>query len=287
MQTIDFFTPIVADPYLFGQIAAANALSDVYAMGGRPLTALNLLTFNPATLAPAAAGEILRGGADKVAEAGAVIVGGHTVEDDTVKYGLSVTGLVHPERVWTNAGARAGDALILTKPLGTGIITTAMSAGLASDDAERAAVASMAGLNGRAAELAAACSVHGATDITGFGLLGHLAELAQASGVDVELSADRVPLLPDVEALAGDGLLPAGLYRNQAHFEPLVTFAPGLPQAMRDILYDPQTSGGLLLAVPAAEAAALCRELQTAGLVAAEVARAVSGTGRIKVDNGR
>lgn len=285
-QTVDFFTPIVADPYLFGQIAAANALSDVYAMGGRPLTAMNLLTFSPAVLAPEDAGAILRGGADKVAEAGAVIVGGHTVDDERVKYGLAVTGIVHPERIWTNAGARAGDALVLTKAVGTGIITTAMAAAAAPREAEEAAIESMRTLNERAAELARGASIHGGTDITGFGLLGHLAELAEASRVDVVLYAGAVPLLPAVAALAADGYLPAGLYRNRDHFGARVTFAPDVAAELQDILYDPQTSGGLLLSLPAPEAERLAARMRAAGLPAAVIAKVAPGTGKITVREG-
>lgn len=286
VQTLDFFTPIVADPYLFGQIAAANALSDVYAMGGRPLTAMNLLTFSPAVLPPAEAREILRGGADKVAEAGAVIVGGHTVDDQQVKYGLSVTGVVHPDRVWTNAGAKPGDVVILTKPVGTGIITTAMTAGAASPDSEQAAIRSMATLNARAAELAGDHRINGATDITGFGLLGHLAELAAASGADIDVFAGGVPLLPEVQSLAADGFLPAGLYRNRDHFGRQVVCPAGIAQALQDILWDPQTSGGLVLSLPAVDARALVVEMRAAGIPAAVIGRVAVGAGQVNVKEG-
>lgn len=283
VQTIDFFTPIVSDPYLFGEIAAANALSDVYAMGGRPLTAMNLLTFSPRTLPVADAGAILRGGAAKVAEAGAVIVGGHTIEDDQVKYGLAVTGLVHPQRVLANAGAKPGDGLVLTKAIGTGIITTALTAGAAAADSEDAAIASMRTLNRRAAEAAAEHAVNGCTDITGFGLLGHLVELAEGSRVAVTLAARAVPLLPAALALAADGWLPAGLYRNRDHFGGRVDFARGVAEPLQDALYDPQTSGGLLLSLPLAAARTLAATLRNAGHPAALIGVVAAGSPRINI----
>jgi selenide,water dikinase len=286
VQTIDFFTPIVSDPYLFGEIAATNALSDVYAMGGRPLTAMNLLTFSPASLPVAQAGEILRGGAAKVAEAGAVIVGGHTVEDTQVKYGLSVTGIVHPARVLTNAGARPGDGLVLTKAIGTGIIATAMSGGAAPASSEAAAIESMRTLNRRAAEAASEQTVHACTDITGFGLLGHLAELASGSQVRVRLSVGAVPLLPGVLSLAAGGWLPAGLYRNRDHFGGSIRFTDGVAEPLQDALFDPQTSGGLLLSLPLTEARTLAAALQAAGLSAALIGQVEPGQAEILVEAG-
>lgn len=287
VQTIDFFTPIVSDPYLFGEIAATNALSDVYAMGGRPLTAMNLLTFSPASLPVAQAGAILRGGAAKVAEAGAVIVGGHTVEDAQVKYGLSVTGIVHPAHVLTNAGARPGDGLVLTKAIGTGIIATAMSGGAAPASSADAAIESMRTLNRRAAEAAAGRTVHACTDVTGFGLLGHLVELVSGSQVRVRLSAGAVPLLPGALALAADGWLPAGLYRNRDHFRASIRFADGVAEPLQDALFDPQTSGGLLLSLPLAEARALATALQAVGLPAALIGCVEPGQAEIVVEDGR
>ena len=249
IQTVDFFTPVVDDPYLYGQIAAANALSDVYAMGGRPLTALNIICY------PSSCGEletltaILKGGADKIKEAGALLVGGHSVEDREPKYGLAVTGLVHPAKLITNRGARPGDRLVLTKRIGTGVITTALKADLAPSQAVTAACREMATLNRHAAEAMEEVGVSACTDITGFGLLGHALALAQASGVHLRLNAAAVPLLPAAEELAASGLLPAGAYANREHVAARVSFATGLPQALGDLLCDPQTSGGLLIAV--------------------------------------
>ena len=261
VQTVDFFPPMVDDPYLFGQIAAANALSDVYAMGGAPRTAMNLLCY-PACLPPEMVGEILAGGLSKVQEAGAVLAGGHTIQDEEPKYGLCVTGLVDPNRVLTNAGAQPGDLLVLTKPLGTGILTTALKAGMVSPEQFAPAAASMAALNRRAAEIAQAFPVHACTDITGFGLLGHAYEMAAASWVSIRLFAGQVPRFAQAIALAEMGLLPAGAYANAAYLQKRCIYAPQLSRALQDLLADPQTSGGLLLAVPAAQAGELCRRLQ-------------------------
>src|SRR5262245_57067257 len=214
VQTVDFFPPIVDDPYTFGAIAAANALSDIYAMGGRPILALAIAGF-PEDLPAAVIGAILQGGADKVAEAGAVIAGGHTVIDKEPKYGLCVTGLVHPDRITAKAHARPGDALLLTKPLGTGVITTAHKRGVVAEDHLQAAIASMLRLNRHAAELAAAAAPHSATDITGYGLLGHAAELARNSGVGLAIDVERVPLLPGALDYARQGIVPGGLTRNR------------------------------------------------------------------------
>ena len=212
VQTVDFITPVVNDPYDFGRIAAANALSDVYAMGGRPLTAMNIVCFPVKEMDKEVLREILRGGLEKVHEAGAALVGGHSVEDPEIKYGLSVTGVVHPDRVLTNAGARPGDAFILTKPLGTGILATAIKAGLVSDEVQRRAVEVMAMLNKKAAEVMGSYPVSCCTDITGFGLLGHALEIATASKVVITLYAERVPLLPEVLDSVRKGLLPAGSF---------------------------------------------------------------------------
>lgn len=264
IQTVDFFTPVVDDPYTFGQIAAANALSDVYAMGGRPLTALNIVAFPACDLDADILATILRGGYDKVAEAGAIIVGGHTVSDSEPKYGLSVTGIAHPDRIWTNAGAKAGDALILTKPLGTGVLATAAKADLFPAGVA-AATLSMAALNAKAAEVAAAFPVHACTDITGFGLLGHLFELASASGLRAELDSAALPLLPEAADAAAMGLVPGGAYANRDYLT-AATFAPAVAEPIRDLCFDPQTSGGLLFALPAADAGALLDALRQAGL---------------------
>lgn len=279
IQTVDFFTPIVDDPYLFGQIAAANSLSDVYAMGGRPLTAMNLVAWPMCKLPGEALLAMLQGGQDKLREAGAVLVGGHTIEDAEPKYGLSVTGVCHPAQVLTNGGARPGDALVLTKAVGTGVLATAARLELFACGVE-AAGRSMAALNKTAAEVMAAFTVHGCTDITGFGLLGHAAELAAASGVRLELEAAAVPLLPEVLEAAAMGLVPGGAYANRDYLGGRVRFAPAVPEALRDASFDPQTSGGLLIALAAAEAPELVAALRQAGVeAAAVVGRVTDGEG--------
>ena len=249
IQTVDFFPPMVDDPYLFGQIAAANALSDVYAMGGVPKLALNLLCFPSDSLPPEAVAAILAGGLDKVKEAGALLCGGHTVEDQEPKYGLSVTGFVHPDKVRTNAGAKAGDVLILTKAIGSGVVTTAGKAGLLSADQIKAVYSTMTTLNAAAAQVMAAYDVRACTDITGFGLLGHAAEMASASGKTIHISAKAVPLLPGAQESAEEGIIPGGLLRNQEYLKPDVRLEKGIPFAIADLLHDPQTSGGLLMSV--------------------------------------
>jgi selenide,water dikinase len=276
VQTIDFITPVVNDPYQFGQIAAANALSDVYAMGGRPLTAMNVVCFPAKSMDKAVLREILRGGIEKVHEAGAVLVGGHSVEDPEIKYGLSVTGLVHPERVLTNAGARPGDALVLTKPLGTGVLATALKAGLISPSAEKRATETMAALNRTAAEVMAAYPVHGCTDVTGFGLLGHALEMAVASGVGITLQTLEVPLLPEVIEAAQMGLVPGGSFANRTFCRDQVRQLSPIDPLWLDILADAQTSGGLLIALPETEAAALADDLRAHGVEWAAVIGRVS-----------
>lgn len=264
IQTVDFFPPMVDDPYTFGQIAAANALSDVYAMGGEPRLALNLLCFPSDTLPPEAVREILRGGADKVAEAGAAIAGGHTIEDREPKYGLCVTGFVHPDRLLTNANARPGDTLILTKPLGSGILTTAAKAEMVSQAEYEALIGVMTALNASAcrAMAAAGAAVHACTDITGFGLMGHAREMAVASGVTLCLQGAAVPVMEGALALAQQGFVPGGAYRNRAYMETCARMDPGLPAALSDVLFDPQTSGGLLIAVAPDAAPALLAALR-------------------------
>jgi len=277
IQTVDFFTPIVDDPYLFGQIAAANSLSDVYAMGGKPLTAMNIVAFPLNCLDPSVLLEILRGGQDKVKEAGAIIVGGHTVQDSEPKYGLSVTGIVHPDKVLTNAGAKPGDILILTKPLGTGILATAAKAELfAAGVAE--AVKSMAALNKKAAEVIAGYQAHACTDITGFGLLGHTYELAAASKVNIRIAAKCLPLLPEAAEAARMGLVPAGAYGNREYLRS-VTIAANVPEYLADVCYDPQTSGGLLVSIAAGHAESLIKELKAAGVDQASAIGEVAGEG--------
>ena len=270
VQTVDFFPPVVDDPYVFGQIAAANALSDVYAMGGVPKLAMNLLAF-PSCLPLEAVGEILAGGASKVAEAGSVIAGGHSIEDPEPKYGLCVTGLVHPHRVLTNSGGKEGDILVLTKPLGTGILTTAAKAELLEEGDYREMVAVMTTLNRAAAEAAVPLRPNACTDITGFGLMGHAKELAEGSGLTVELWPNRVPILPKALELARDGIIPAGAYRNLDFAGPEVERAGEFPQEVLDCLYDPQTAGGLLVSIPEDRAEELLRRLADSGVSAAAV----------------
>lgn len=269
IQTVDFFTPIVDDPYDFGRIAAANALSDVYAMGGEPLTCLNVVCF-PCHGDLGVLREILRGGAEKISEAGAVLVGGHTVQDDEPKYGLSVTGLIDPKLLVTNAAARPGDRLILTKPLGTGIIATAIKGGAADPAAVSEAIRVMAALNRGAARAMSRVGVKAATDITGFGLVGHALELAEASGVTLSIAAATVPLLPGVRETAGRGLIPGGAHNNRKHALKRARVAGG--QIAELIFCGPETSGGLLMAVPADAAEGLAAELRRqAGSEAAAV----------------
>ena len=251
VQTVDFFAPIVDDAYAFGQIAAANALSDVYAMGGTPLSALNIVGYPVGTLPPELLTEILRGGQDKVHEAGAVLVGGHSVVDEEVKYGLAVTGTVHPDRLLTNAAALPGDVLILTKPLGTGVLATALKRGWLGEDEVRALVAVMSRLNREASEAALAAGARCATDVTGFGLLGHALHVARASAVTLELEVAALPWLPGAAALWSRGARPGGAERNLAFVEALVDWGAA-GEVERGLLVDPQTSGGLLVAVPPA-----------------------------------
>ena len=253
IQTLDFFTPIVDDPYLYGQIAAANALSDVYAMGGIPTLALNILCF-PNCLSLETLREILAGGYNKVQEAGAIVAGGHSVEDDEPKYGLSVTGFVHPGRLWSNATAKAGDLLILTKPLGSGITTTAAKADAISPEVFVYSTNAMAALNKYGRDAAVRVGANSCTDITGFGMLGHTREMADASKVTIELWGNKIPILPGAEELAMMGIIPAGAYRNREYVEDKVEFSSEVPRHLQDILCDPQTSGGLLLSVDEAGA---------------------------------
>ncbi len=249
IQTLDFFTPVVDDPYTFGQIAAANALSDVYAMGGEPFLALNIVCF-PDCLDPLILSEILRGGQDKVTEAGAVLAGGHSVSDDEPKYGLSVSGFVNPLRIMTNNRAKPGDVLILTKPLGVGIINTAIKAGIASETASREAILSMTSLNRIGKEATQDINgVHSITDITGFGLLGHAIEMAEGSNVTFRIKSNDIPYIASAEEYANMGLIPAGAYKNRDFFIGRAFISDQIPVFLRDILFDPQTSGGLLISV--------------------------------------
>jgi len=266
VNTVDFFTPIVDDPYTFGAISAANSLSDVYAMGGVPKTAMNIVCFPQKELDTEILGEILRGGAEKAAEAGVVVVGGHTVDDPEIKYGMSVTGIIDPRRVIRNVGARDGDALVLTKPLGTGILSTALKHQALDDGAYEAAIRSMATLNKDGAEAMLAQDVHAATDVTGFALLGHAHEMAHGSGVTLEIVARDLPLLPELERLVVEGHLTGGCKRNRAYLDDKIRIAPGVSAALQEAAFDPQTSGGLLIALPDSEADALVAELRRRGL---------------------
>ncbi len=287
IQTLDFFTPIVNDPYTFGQIAAANSLSDVYAMGGRPLTALNIVCYPAKTVPKEVLKAILAGGLDKIHEAGALLVGGHSVDDTELKYGLSVTGVVHPQRVLTNAGARPGDRLILTKPLGTGIIATAIKGRVASPEAEAQVVAVMTALNRLAAECLEGFAVHALTDITGFGLLGHALEVAVASGVELTLYASKVPVLQAAREYAAMGLVPAGTFANRNFCKKSLKVAPGLDAVALDLLADAQTNGGLLISVAGNQAEDLLACLHDRGVAAAAIIGAVtaSGPGAIRVED--
>ncbi len=271
VQTVDFFTPVVDDPYWFGAIAAANALSDVYAMGGRPLTALNIAGFPVGTLPLDALSEILRGGGDKTREAGVTVVGGHTVDDAEPKFGLAVTGLIHPDRIITNAAGQDGDALVLTKPLGSGIATTAIKRGLASKELEHTVIALMATLNRAAGEAMVEAGAHAATDITGFGLLGHLGELAAGSGLAATIKASSVPLIDGILALAADGVVPSGTRRNLESLDGRLTVAPEVPEPLCLALADAQTSGGLLIAVAPASLNMLLESLRSRGASGAVV----------------
>jgi selenide,water dikinase len=282
VQTVDFFTPIVDDPWAFGAVAAANSMSDIYAMGGRVLMALNIAAF-PEDLASSIISSIFAGAMEKVSEAGGIIVGGHTVTDREPKFGLSVTGVVHPDEIWTKAGAQRGDLLFLTKPIGTGIVVTAAKADAANKEDLAAAIESMLALNASAAEAAGKTGgVHAATDITGFSLLGHSNEVAQKSGVKLRIFADLVPLLPGVSEYAERGHVAGGLHRNRAHFERSlghVSFGDNIDELTRTILFDPQTSGGLLLAVDSIRADALVEHFGESGIPIWHVGEVAEGTG--------
>jgi len=274
IQTVDFFTPIVDDPFDFGRIAAVNALSDVYAMGGTPRTALNLVGFPVKKMEIDVLREILRGGLEVLKEAGVVLMGGHSVEDDELKYGLAVTGFVHPDRFFTKQGIRPGDELVLTKPLGTGVLATAVKAGLAPPEAVEAMTRSMVTLNREASEAAKDFHVHACTDVTGFGLLGHLAEMVAACGISVEIRASAPEILPWAEEAAGMGMIPAGCYANKEFRSCMVEVDPGVAPEKVDLLFDPQTSGGLLLALPREEVRAYEEALEKRGGKAVPVGRA-------------
>jgi len=271
IQTVDFFTPIVDDPYTFGQIATVNALSDVYAKGGRPLTAMNIVCFPVKTMDISILREILTGGLDKMREASVVLVGGHSVEDNELKYGLSVTGVIHPDRVIMNQGAKVGDKVILTKQLGTGIISTALKGGEASEQAVAKSVSSMATLNKKASELMLTVDVHACTDITGFGLLGHACEMIEGTDVGMIIRSDAVPYFPEAKEYAEMGMVPGGTARNRDFRIKMVDIDKNVSKVMVDILFDPQTSGGLLMAIPSDDAEPLLKRMHREGIKAAAI----------------
>ncbi len=285
IQTVDFFTPIVDDPYDFGRIAAANALSDVYAMGGIPKTAMNLVAFPLGSMDMAVLKNILAGGIRILEESGTVLLGGHSVEDDELKYGLSVTGFVHPDRILANQGLKPGDRLILTKPLGTGVMNTAVKAGLASRGQIEEITELMATLNQDAAKVMTRFPISACTDITGFGLLGHLAEMVSGTPAAVRIVSDQVPLIAGALSFAEMGLVPGGAFRNRQFRSPMVSLADHIRPALRDLLFDPQTSGGLLMGCPEKQARDLVAALHDRGVFSACVIGEVSDreSGKIEV----
>ena len=266
IQTVDFFTPVVDDPYAFGQIAAANALSDVYAMGGEPKTAMNLVSFPLKRMDIAILRAVIQGGIDKIKEADVVLLGGHSVEDEELKYGLSVTGFIHPGRILTKSALHAGDRLVLTKPLGTGIVNTAIKGNLVSGEIIRQVTAIMAALNRTAADVMRHYPVHACTDITGFGLVGHLAEMIQGTTLGLSIHAERLPVIDVALGFAAMGMIPGGAHKNRSFRESLVDMRDGLDPALQDIVYDPQTSGGLCMAVEPGSVEALLDHLHSEGV---------------------
>jgi selenide,water dikinase len=277
VQTVDFFTPIVDDPYTFGAIAAANALSDVYAMGGRPLTVMNIACFPVGKVSMETLSSILKGGYDKAKEAGALLVGGHTVEDSEIKYGLSVTGTAGPDEIMTNRDSRPGDSLVLTKPLGTGVITTALKGERADESSLREAVQWMLMLSDRASRCAVSAGVKACTDVTGFGLIGHAHEMAEASGVCLELRAGSIPLMSMAENYAGGGYCPGGLFRNRKFVTESVEMQGSVGQDLFTLLFDPQTSGGLLLSCPGEKLDRLKELFKEHGVAFWEIGRVLDG----------
>jgi len=269
VNTVDFFTPIVDDPYLFGQIAAANSLSDVYAMGGEPKTCLNIVCFPKGKMDIEILAEILKGGGDKVKESGAVIIGGHSIIDEEIKYGMAVTGVIHPEKIFRNVGVQEGDALVLTKALGTGIISTALKKGKASRESINAAVQSMTTLNAAASAVARKYPVHACSDVTGFGILGHALEMASGSSVTLVLESSKLPLLHRAPRLAEKGYITGGCKRNRDYLQDKIVIEPTLREGIVEVALDPQTSGGLLIAVAKRHATKLVEDLRAAGVTEA------------------
>lgn len=272
VQTVDFFTPTVDDPYTFGQIAAVNAINDIYAMGGKPLTAMNIVCFPIKTMDKSVLKEVLRGGLDKMREAGVLLMGGHSVEDNEIKYGLSVTGTIHPARVLFNRGARPGDKVILTKPLGTGIISTALKANAVSDSLLAQAIACMTELNKKASELMlAAGDIHSCTDITGFGFLGHACETIEGSDTGLRIDSAAIPVFEGVRDLVETGYIPGGLYRNRNFRIAQVEKASSCPDWIFDVCFDPQTAGGLFFSLPAEKAQSLMETMRASGMADAAI----------------
>ena len=269
VNTVDFFTPIVDDPYVFGQIAATNSLSDVYAMGGEPKTAMNIVCFPKGKMEMEVLGEILKGGADKVKESGAVIIGGHSIIDEEIKYGMAITGVIHPDKIFRNVGVQEGDALILTKPLGTGIITTALKKGKASKESVDEAVAFMTTLNAAASAVMCKYPVHACSDVTGFGILGHALGIASGSGVTLVIESQKLPIMHRAPRFAEKGYITGGCKRNRDYLKDKITVEKSLPEGIVEVAFDPQTSGGLLIAVAKRLAAKLIEDLQAAGVTAA------------------
>jgi selenide,water dikinase len=286
VQTIDFVTPIVDDPYHFGRIAAANALSDVYAMGGKPLTAMNIVCFPVTDMPKEILKEILQGGLEKIHEAGAVLVGGHSVDDQELKYGLSVTGSIHPDRIVTNRGAKVGDQLILTKPVGAGIVATAVKGKLASQGALEALITVASTLNERASQIMVEYEPHACTDVTGFGLGGHLLEIARGSEVEISLFASEIPVMSEARAYALMGLIPAGSYATRHFCAHMVEIGPEVETVQLDLIFDPQTSGGLVMSISSDHAEACLEALKDGGILSAAIIGEVIGShdkGKLRV----
>jgi selenide,water dikinase len=284
VNTVDFFTPVVDDPYTYGQIAAANALSDIYAMGGIPKTAVNIVCWPQSGMPNEMLGDILRGGTDKAREAGCMVVGGHSVADEEVKYGMAVTGIIDPRRIIRNVGARPGDALLLSKPLGTGVLMTALKRDRLPAEYYGHAVRWMSELNATTARAMLAYEVHAATDITGFGLAGHGCKMAQGSGVTLRIEESDLPLLPGALELCRAGMIPGGGTRNREFFGPHVKISDEIADEIRTIVFDPQTSGGLLIALPERDALALLADLQRAGNADAEIIGRVAAAGKFAIE---
>jgi len=278
IQTIDFITPIVNDPYSFGQIAAANSISDVYTMGGRPITAMNVVSFPSGDMDISILKEILRGGLDKIQEAGAALMGGHSVNDPEMKYGLAVTGVVHPDKLITNSGTRIGDCLVLTKPLGTGVMSTALKNRLTDEKEMQEAIRSMTSLNKAAAELMIELGAHACTDITGFGLIGHASHLIQEGETGIEFDFNEIPFFPEVMDLSRKEVYPGGLERNREFYSPQVEFRGRIPQYKRNLLFDPQTSGGLLIALSPAKTELMVEKLKKLKIHAVIIGKIIKDT---------